>query len=71
MSIDVIKSIKQAEAEAEEVIKKSTEDSRQILSDASNQSKSLLEESLEAAEKEAKVILFRQKSSKCRNREVQ
>ena len=31
MSIDVIKSIKQAEAEAEEVIKKSTEDSRQIL----------------------------------------
>ena len=58
MSIDVIKNIKRIEAEADEIRKKSLEDSRQILSDASAQSNQLLEKSLMAAENEAKDIII-------------
>jgi len=58
VTIDLIKSINQAEAQAEEISKKSMEDARQILSDASSQSEKLLLQSLEDAEKEAKAIIL-------------
>lgn len=44
MSIEVLQSIKNAETEAEEIIKKSAADARQIVSDAESKSHELLEQ---------------------------
>ncbi len=57
MSIDIIKSIKKSESEAEEIKKQSFDDSRQILSEASSQSYKLMEQIVEDAEKEGKQII--------------
>lgn len=57
MSIDMIKSIRQAEEKAEEIRRGAVEDSRKILSQAQNEAYLFIEQSVEEADKEAKGIL--------------
>lgn len=68
MSLEILKSIKQTEDQAEDLQRQSLDDSRQILSEASNQSYKLQEQAIEDAEKDAKDILL--KAEKLANTEI-
>lgn len=57
MSIDVIRSIKQAETEADQIVKQSAAEARQIVAEAREQSYKLLKQSETVAEEEAGKIL--------------
>lgn len=57
MSIDLIRSIKNTEAEAEQLKKQALEDAREILSEASNQSYKMMEQAIEDAQAESKEII--------------
>lgn len=57
MSIEVLKYIKKAEEEAEEIIKKAAADARQIVLQAENQSRQLLEENESDIENKRKKLI--------------
>lgn len=56
MSIEVIRSIKQAEAEADQIAKQSAVDARKIISDAQNTSAQILAQVENATEESVKSI---------------
>lgn len=57
MSIDIIRSIKQAESEAEQIIRQSAVQARQIAAEAQEQSYKLVEQSEVEAEEQSKKII--------------
>lgn len=63
VSIDVIKSIKEAEEKAEQLIRQSLADARQIISEAENQSVKIQEKAIEEAEKRANEIIEQQEKA--------
>jgi len=63
MSIDILRSIKDAEAEAEQIIKQSVAEARQIISDAQAQSSKLIEQAEEDAVKSYKAIIAKAENS--------
>jgi V/A-type H+-transporting ATPase subunit G/H len=63
MSIDILRSIKVAEAEAEQIIKQSIAEARQIISDAQTQSSKLIEQAEEEATNSYKGIIAKAEDS--------
>ncbi len=57
MSIEIVKSIKQTETEAEQTRKQSVLEAREVVSQAKNQAYILMEQEIEKAENEAKGII--------------
>ena len=57
MSIEILRSIKETELEAEELRKKSVIDARKVVSLARGQAFKLVEQAMEDAEKEAKRLI--------------
>lgn len=68
MSVEILKAIKIAEAEAELIRKQAVADSRQIIADANTQGKILTEQLLNDAEAEAGKII--EKAEKEASREI-
>lgn len=58
MSIEIIHSIKQTEAQADKIIKEALEDERAIVSEANKQAYVIIEQAIEEAEKEAADIIM-------------
>ena len=57
LSIDAIRSIKEAEEKAEQMIRQASAEARQIIADAEKQSVKLVEQAVEEAEAKARDIL--------------
>lgn len=64
MSIELLLAIKQTEAEAEQIVKQSVADSRQMVSDAEKQSEKLVEQAVsEALDKSKEIISEAEKAA--------
>ncbi|NLY43773.1 MAG: hypothetical protein GX066_07365 [Clostridiaceae bacterium] len=57
MSIDVLRSIAQAERDADEIIKKSVADCRQIVSKAQDEARQLIDQMIKEAQKEGDELI--------------